>query len=220
LPIPKPCLQRHHNYGTDGVCAGCGKKRGTREPRAGGAGLRAALGINDVQPKREDPPATDAGEGDAGGRPAPVASPQPAPAAAPDKPKRGARFWQRVAEKLWWVFDTGTDALIERTGRVPNAPQEETVTEFQEELATKLATWFPDREMGPGAACIVAGGFIIAEKAWNAEKIAPPPPKAPTATTTPPPEPRPTPTEETPPNGHSAAPAAATEAEVALLQSL
>jgi hypothetical protein len=223
--IPKSCQQRHHSYDSDGldaVCLGCGKKRGTREPRALGAGgaqsLRTALGLPgspapgpEQQPRQPEP------------GPETVASP-PGPAAAPAaaeieqleprRPKPSTVIWPKVAHRLTQAFDTLTDAMVEKTGRVPNAAEPEDLQDFEGALAEQLGIWFPDVAAGPKARMGLAAFFIVMEKRWNAEKMAAVPPvaaKAPTATPPPAEDPRP---------ADSAAPDAATANERALLHLL
>lgn len=192
--IPKSCQQRHHSYdsdGTDAVCLGCGKRRGTREARALGAGgaqsLRAALGIGDQvvspveAPEKQQQP-----------QPGPEVAPfLPGPAAAPAaelEPQRSrpsAVIWPKVAHRLTQAFDTLTDALVEKTGRVPNDAEPEDLQDFEGALGEQLGIWFPDVAAGPKARMGLAAFFIVMEKRWNAEKVAPaaaPAVKAPTAT--------------------------------------
>ncbi len=197
---PKSCQQRHHSYESDAPgakCLGCGKVRGTRETRALGAGgaaaLRASLGLH---------PQTDSGISQPPDhKPAPeVVSSAPAatPDLEPEPAKKRSRLWPRVARRLTQVFDAASDAFVEKVlKRQPNDAEVEDVEEFEEELAAKLAIWFPDIAMGPGMGVLMAGTFIVAEKAWNAERIAPAekPQKLTTPITPqPPPPPAPPPT--------------------------
>lgn len=232
--IPKSCRHRHHSYPSDdpgAECLGCGKKRGAYSPRALGAagvgGLRAALGITDSQgagppqEKQQPPPAPETASS--------------APAVAPlldqaeprdlDRPRRppSSVLWPKVAHRLTQAFDSVTDTVIEKTGRVPNSAEPEDLAEFEGALAEQLGIWFPDVAAGPKARMGMAAFFIVMGKRWNAEKIAPPKPTMviPTPTpTTPPPQPPAPPAQ--PPNGHhfDAPVVATTAAEATLLHDL
>lgn len=228
--IPKPCQQRHHNYGDDGLCAGCGKKRGTREARALGAGgagaLRAALGLNDALHQKKDPAdgAPDGGSGEGKAVQA-DALPPALPSPPPEKPRPSARLWPRVAKRLTQAFDAATDAAVERSGYQPNAAEDEDLQDFEGALAEQLGVWFPDVAAGPKARMGLAAFFVVMEKRWNAEKIAkpagpvkltsvPPAGEPPPPTSVPPTEP------QQPAQSESAAPVAATESELTLLRDL
>jgi hypothetical protein len=224
--LPRSCQQRHHSYPSDepgAECTGCGKKRGTREARALGAGgvlgLRAALGISELpspegHEQQQPTPA-----------PAVVASP-PAPAEAsppaelvPTRPKPSTVLWPRVARRGTQLFEAVVEWSLEKRGRRANEPEPEDRAEFEAALGEQLGIWFPDVAAGPMTRLVMAGGFIAAEMSWNAEKL---PPKAPEAkqtpaAQTPPPAP---PAEGHPNNGASTAHVAVTEAEAAILRLL
>jgi hypothetical protein len=214
--IPKSCQQRHHSYPSDeagAACLGCGKKRGSREPRALGAsgvqGLRAALGVSQSAPppeQQQSPPA-----------PEPIAS-APAPAVAPpaaelEPSKASEVIWPTVAHWGTNLFQSGVEWGLEKRKRLANDPQPETRAKFEKCLAVQLGIWFPDVQAGPLGQLLLAGFLMAGEMAWNAEKIAAPEPPA-----------RAVPGAQTPPPAENespgAAPAAATDQEQALLRIL
>jgi hypothetical protein len=194
-PIPKACRNRHHSYPSDepgAACAGCGRVRGARSARALGAegaqSLRAALGVARAEPARteaSEPPTQEAAnisplEETA---PAPTA---PAPTLPDPQDAKRKRLAPRMAARLTKVFDAATDWAVERSGRVPNDAEEEDLDDFREGLTEWLTQAMPNVVIGPKTQMGMAAFFIIAEKAWNAERVPPKPKPAELQPVTPP----------------------------------
>lgn len=231
--LPAACRNRHHNYPTEdpaAMCVGCGRKRG--RARALGPekaqGLRLVLGTPPDGPEKLREPSAVAGDS------TPIAPPDPpSPATHSVAEEKRRKFIPRVARRLTQLFDYSTDFLVERGfKRFPNDAQAEDMADFEECLSDALGVWFPDVSIGPVAGMAIAATFIVAEKAWNAEKIPakalpavkarPESPAEPSGAAAPPGTEVPPPPPTTPGSAHQngSAPAAATDQERTMLLDL